>query len=49
MRWLIFASAEIKPLLGYSTAIDWVRDAFGHLKSLATTQVRSLWKGGHCR
>ena len=29
----IFASAEgIKPLLKNSAAIDWVRDAFGHLK-----------------
>ena len=29
----IFASADgIKPLLKNSAAIDWVRDAFGHLK-----------------
>jgi hypothetical protein len=29
----IFASAEgVKPLLKNSAAIDWVRDAFGHLK-----------------
>ena len=31
----IFASAEgIKPLLKNSAAIDWVRDAFGHLKAI---------------
>ena len=32
----IFASAEgIKPLLKNSAAIDWTRDAFGHLKFIA--------------
>ena len=34
----IFASAEgIKPLLKNSAAIDWVRDAFGHLKVIGHT------------
>ena len=34
----IFASAEgIKPLLKNSAAIDWVRDAFGHLKVIGCT------------
>jgi C-terminal domain found in long catalases len=34
----IFASAEgIKPLLKNSAAIDWVRDAFGHLKVICCT------------
>jgi catalase len=34
----IFASAEgIKPLLKNSAAIDWVRDAFGHLKIIGYT------------
>ena len=39
----IFASAEgIKPLLKNSAAIDWVRDAFGHLKVIGhTAQPRS--------
>jgi hypothetical protein len=34
----IFASAEgIKPLLKNSAAIDWIRDAFGHLKVIGYT------------
>jgi catalase len=34
----IFASADgIKPLLKNSAAIDWVRDAFGHLKVIGYT------------
>ena len=34
----IFASADgIKPLLKNSAAIDWVRDAFGHLKIIGHT------------
>jgi catalase len=34
----IFASVEgIKPLLKNSAAIDWVRDAFGHLKVIGHT------------
>ena len=34
----IFASVEgIKPLLKNSAAIDWVRDAFGHLKVIGYT------------
>jgi catalase len=34
----IFASAEgIKPLVKSSAAIDWVRDAFGHLKVMRHT------------
>jgi catalase len=34
----IFASAEgIKPLLKNSAAIDWIRDAFGHLKVIGHT------------
>jgi catalase len=34
----IFASAEgIKPLLKNSAAIDWVRDAFGHVKVIGCT------------
>ena len=34
----IFASAEgIKPLLKNRAAIDWVRDAFGHLKVIGHT------------
>ena len=48
----IFASAEgIKPLLKNSAAIDWVRDAFGHLKVIGYTLSRaaSVRKGGHCR
>ena len=36
----IFASAEgIKPLLKNSAAIDWVRDAFGHLKVIGHTSA----------
>ena len=36
----IFASAEgIKPLLKNSAAIDWVRDAFGHLKDIGHTSA----------
>ena len=35
---VIFASAEgIKPLLKNSAAVDWVRDAFGHLKVIGYT------------
>ena len=35
---VIFASAEgIKPLLKNSAAVDWVRDAFGHLKVIGQT------------
>jgi hypothetical protein len=34
----IFASADgIKPLLKISAAIDWIRDAFGHLKVIGCT------------
>jgi catalase len=34
----IFASAEgVKPLLKNSAAIDWIRDAFGHLKVIGHT------------
>jgi catalase len=34
----IFASADgVKPLLRDSAAIDWVRDAFGHLKVIGHT------------
>ena len=34
----IFASEEgIKPLLKNSAAIDWIRDAFGHLKVIGHT------------
>ena len=36
----IFASAEgVKPLLKDSAAIDWVRDAFGHLKVIGHTSA----------
>jgi catalase len=36
----LFASAEgIKPLLKNSAAIDWVRDAFGHLKVIGHTSA----------
>ena len=36
----IFASADgIKPLLKNSAAIDWVRDAFGHLKVIGHTSA----------
>src|SRR3984957_12413518 len=36
----IFASAEgVKPLLKNSAAIDWVRDAFGHLKDIGHTSA----------
>ena len=36
----IFASAEgVKPLLKNSAAIDWVRDAFGHLKVIDRTSA----------
>jgi len=36
----IFASAEgVKPLLKNSAAIDWVRDAFGHLKVIGHTSA----------
>ena len=36
----IFASAEgIKPLLKNSAAVDWVRDAFGHLKAIGHTSA----------
>jgi catalase len=41
----IFASAEgIKPLLKNRAAIDWVRDAFGHLKVIGhTSAAQSLF------
>ena len=36
----IFASAEgIKPLLKNSAAIDWLQDAFGHLKVIGHTSA----------
>ncbi|MBV9907534.1 MAG: hypothetical protein JOY52_08215 [Hyphomicrobiales bacterium] len=36
----IFASAEgVKPLLKNSAAIDWVRDAFGHVKVIGHSAV----------
>jgi len=36
----IFASAEgVKPLLKNSAAIDWVRDAFGHLKVICHSRL----------
>jgi catalase len=42
----IFASVEgIKPLLKNSAAIDWVRDAFGHLKVVGyTAAAQSLFE-----
>ena len=42
----IFASPEgIKPLLKNSAAIDWVRDAFGHLKVVGyTAAAQSLFE-----
>jgi catalase len=40
----IFASAEgIKPLLKNSAAVDWVRDAFGHLKVIGHTSAAPLF------
>lgn len=41
----ILASAEgIKPLLKHAAAIDWIRDAFGHLKVIGhTTAAQALF------
>ena len=48
----IFASADgIKPLLKISAAIDWIRDAFGHLKVIGwyghcAVPAREGWRWG---